>query len=68
MNMVFVIHWKVLKIDKGWFFVNQLEIHLIWENMMMQHSCQGLEYEELEKKSVKAWCYRNKLMHYHDFL
>ena len=49
MNMVLVIHWKVLKIYNGWFTVNQLEIHLIWENMMMQHSCQGLEYEELEK-------------------
>ncbi|XP_069145603.1 intracellular protein transport protein USO1-like [Solanum lycopersicum] len=44
---------KVLKIDKGWFSVNQLEIHLIWENMMMQHSCQGLEYEELEKNQSK---------------
>ena len=47
------VHWKVLKIDKGWFSVNQLEIHLIWENMMVQHSCQGLEYEELEKNQSK---------------
>ena len=51
MNMVLVVHWKVFKIDKGWFSVNQLEIHLIWENMMMRHSCEGLEYEELEKIS-----------------
>ena len=47
------VHWKVLKIDKGWFSVNQLEIHLIWENMMMQHSCQGLEYEKIEKNQSK---------------
>ena len=53
MNMVLVVHWKVLKIDKGWFSVNQLEIHLIWENMMMRHSCEGLEYEELEKNQSK---------------
>ena len=51
MNMVLVVHWKVLKIDKGWFSVNQLEIHLIWENMMMRHSCEGLEYENLRKIS-----------------
>ncbi|XP_069151168.1 uncharacterized protein [Solanum lycopersicum] len=44
---------KVLKIDKGWFSVNQLEIHLFWENMMMRHSCEGLEYEELEKNQSK---------------
>ena len=53
MNMVLVVHWKVLNIDKGWFSVNQLEIHLIWENMMMQHSRKGLEYEELEKNQSK---------------
>ena len=53
MNMVLVVHWKVLKIDKGWFSVNQLEIHLIWENMMMRHSCEGLEYEEIEKNQSK---------------
>ena len=50
-NLVLVIHWKVLKIDKGWFSVTQLEIRLIWENLMMQHSHEGLEYGELEKNS-----------------
>ena len=53
MNLVLVVHWKVLKIDKGWFFMTQLEIHLICENMMMRHSNEGLKYEELEKNQSK---------------
>ena len=52
-NMVLVTHWKVLKNDKGWFSENQLEIYLIWKNMMMRHSREGLEYEELEKNQSK---------------
>ena len=52
-NLVLVVHWKVLKIDKGWFFMTQLEIHLICENMMMRHSNEGLKYEELEKNQSK---------------
>ena len=52
-NLVLVIHWKVLKIDKGLFSVNELEIHLILENMMMRYSREGLEYKELEKNQSK---------------
>ena len=67
-NLVIAIHWRLLKIDTGWFSVTQLELPLVWESMVMQiYSWSSWIGRNLEK-SAKAWAYPNKLMNYHEFL
>ena len=52
-NLVLVIHLKLLKVYKGWFSMTRLVIHFIWGNMMMRHTHEGLMYEKLEKNQPK---------------